>query len=351
MFIYFFLLFIFVFVYITEKKNDAKYHLFIKQNNQLILFLLFLLLCIVSAIRYNVGTDYSTYVKMYYDQGITTNEIGFMALLNISRNLNLGPQFIISLFSFLTIFFSYLYIRENSSNPYLSLLIFYLFTPFYFQTLNVVRQELAIYLFMYSIKYIRSNNFGRYATLILIGSLFCHLSLLICLPLYFIKFINLNKKSLIIVIISLVILSPVLIQLLKIAPYGYYFDFIGESKWNISVSFLLGLFLAISSLFICIDIINKDIFLKINYILLCVMSLCVVNLYNNLPILIERIMWYFYPSIIITIPEALYYLKDKKNVIENLVLISLIVFFVSSIVLRGEANELVPYGFFFGKFD
>ena len=108
----------------------------------------------VSAIRYDVGTDY---LKRYvYDfnrmsQGINIEnfEIGFKIIIWFCLLFTKNSQLLFIITSAITITLTMNTIYEKSKNIVLSFLIFFL-GGFFFDTLNLIRQYIAISIILFS---------------------------------------------------------------------------------------------------------------------------------------------------------------------------------------------------------
>ncbi len=173
---------------------------------KLLLFILFVMLFIVSAIR-RVGTDYNTYFNIYnninnrvYDpDGI---EIGYFYLNRLTKHLFGGEYTIFIVTSLIIIVLVYITIKKFSVDPLLSTILF-MCMGLYLTSFNIIRQSIAIALILYSYKYCDTKT--KWIVPILIASLF-HKTALLVIPIYIICKIDLNKKHYFI-IISIGILS------------------------------------------------------------------------------------------------------------------------------------------------
>ena len=181
-----FILFIYILVFFTYDSKKWK-------------FLPWLFLFLISAFRYNVGTDYAHYYHLYiYKDGMFWyKEWGYIQLVSILSDLGFNPQmmfFLFSLFTILLFYKSFIYFFQNDDTKFLFATL--LFIPFfYFYSLNGIRQALAIAIFVYSLRYIINKSFLKYFILIVIASLF-HRSALVLIPLYLVLQLDLTKYKL-----------------------------------------------------------------------------------------------------------------------------------------------------------
>ncbi|MEY0151520.1 EpsG family protein [Providencia rettgeri] len=167
------------------KKNSLPFILFVFSAFVVFFFIGF---------RGDVNTDWSTYQSHYYNLD--------------SEKLNFGPEFLFWFSMWLTksLGFSYpdfilisslinimliIIIFKNEKYRILALILYLVFSGGlgFRLDFNLQRNIKSILLFAFSIRYIESRQFGRYALVNIIGSFF-HITSLLYLPLYFI----LNKK-------------------------------------------------------------------------------------------------------------------------------------------------------------
>lgn len=103
---------------------------------------------IVSAIRYNVGTDYASryageFVKIRRGYIPTNLEIGYLGLVRLCLLFSDSSNLLFVLTSTIIIFSIFLMIFKYSKNKLLSIFIFFA-GCFFFQSLNIVRQYIAV---------------------------------------------------------------------------------------------------------------------------------------------------------------------------------------------------------------
>ncbi len=210
-------------------------------------------LLLVSALRYDVGMDYSyTYMPMIESSlkgSIPDTEIFFQFILTIMYRFQLFPQFFFIVTSFIVLIPIVLAIFIRGRNITFSLLIF-LFTSTYFWTLSNIRQAcgFALALLGFALLWFgKSPKKFIGVIFILITPLF-HLSCLIYwVFLFYYLFIHLKRKTFIFLFFLAVIISPILLQLLKFfvtsyTKYGYFFDMSGyeiETKQFVTIPYEL----------------------------------------------------------------------------------------------------------------
>lgn len=182
-----------ILLYISEYKVKAK------RKKFLLRVVAVLPLLVISAIRYNVGTDYDKrYVQDYINLSkgieVTNLEIGFKAIDYMCLLFTKEPflLFIITSTIILSIIFEVIY--KKSINKILSIIIFF-FGGYFFGTLNLVRQYVAVALVMLGYQFFTSDNKKK----AYIGFIICailaflmHSSSIICFAILF-----LNRKNLV----------------------------------------------------------------------------------------------------------------------------------------------------------
>ncbi|MBR4224537.1 MAG: EpsG family protein [Oscillospiraceae bacterium] len=150
------------------------------------------LITFIQAIRYDVGTDYKSYKRIFTqligqelgEFGKSRLEKGYTVMLNIFAN-DVGDfrvYFALSalLFAGATGYWIYKY----SSMPVVSCTAFVMYGMFFY-SMNFLRQYTAAVVVLYSYEYIKKHDFLRFAAMVLFASCF-HWSALIMLPMYFI---------------------------------------------------------------------------------------------------------------------------------------------------------------------
>lgn len=323
----------------------------LKINKSYLYWGICLILGLVSACRYNVGMDYQTYTRIYTDSSINVKEIGYQLINNISHFFGFSAQFTIACYSFVTIFLAFKFIQENSKKPFFSVLIFYAFSPFFLQSMNVIRQMLAIFIFAYSIKFIQNRDIKKYFFVIILGSLFAHQTILCTIPLYFILGREFDKKYMLLFSIIFLCSGPFVLMILKMTPYSYYLTLnASHNGFNIiSLTFISEFLL---SCFVYYMIRKEKLAIEYKNMSFLLMIFCIFLLINYNSIigkLLERIMWYFLPVLLIAVPFVCEFNKKHEKIYMFLFCTFFILMFSMSIILKGTANQIVPYQLFFWK--
>jgi len=212
--------------------------------------LLFIIVTLFASLRYNVGPDYESYVNSYYTI--------------VKYNLVSSPDYLLfhylsSLFSiymdrgYIAVFAIYfsitflliLKVLDNRKILFFGIFVFFSF-GFFFDSLDRIRQYLALAIFFYALTDIENNNFITYFIKIILAS-FIHMSAFLLIPFYFISKLKINKKIMLILLIIMLILSFIggfhnfVNMIYSYIPYyneKYYNSSFALSQTTISLGFL-----------------------------------------------------------------------------------------------------------------
>ncbi|CAK7003942.1 MAG: hypothetical protein PETM_00112 [Petrimonas sp.] len=140
---------------------SSTYEFFSKSKNRLGVILFLLLLAFVT-LRYGQGSDYFSYIYLFtssadtfetyiktHDLSYITQEIGFSAISYFwIKILHLSPETLSALFSSVSFFFVWLFIKKYSAKPITSLFFFYC-TFFLIYPFSAIRQGVCLAIFIY----------------------------------------------------------------------------------------------------------------------------------------------------------------------------------------------------------
>lgn len=168
-------------VWLAENKAKSR------KNKIILLILAVVPMFFISAIRYNVGTDYEKrYVADYYTllegKNVGNLEIGFKAIDYLCLFFTKEPYllFVITSLIILAIIFEVIY--KKSSNRILSIIIFFL-GGYFFATLNIIRQYISVAFILLGYQFLMSENKKKaYIGFVICAILafFMHSSSIIC---------------------------------------------------------------------------------------------------------------------------------------------------------------------------
>ncbi len=323
-----------------------------KKTNKSIKIIFFLLACFplwfVTAFRYDVGTDYFfTYVKYFEDVKLGwrpyENEPLFMLLNEILVKLNLSVVWLFAISGAIIIIYTFKICFTYSDNPVLSIVLF-VFSSFFFASLNNVRQYVGLVLAIWGV--LIHNKPFKSLVYIIIGGLF-HLSNFVFLLFLLIFKVKLSKKNYLITTCVAVILTPlfavVLVELLKYTRYSY-FTFSGGGYSLLFV--LLNIFIYIIS-YIYYD--EKDeAYRKYALLQLITLVLCVLSVFLNNEEFFMRITRITAFTQILLLPKIIKRASSSRKKILLLVLIlcAYAVYTGYTVVWMGGL-EVLPYQFVF----
>ena len=163
--------------------------------NSLALVFIFLVLFMLSALRFGMG-DYWKYVEFMHlircDSYVPT-EWGFNLLTKIIYGLSGFENYklIFAVYSFLTVLIFMMAMYDQSADFKLTLFMF-MTLGLYFQSFCTMRYYLALAIALYSIKFLKNRQWVLFTAVILLASGF-HKSVIVVIPLYLLAVIPWKK--------------------------------------------------------------------------------------------------------------------------------------------------------------
>lgn len=348
-----------------------KYNLNYITKGQILLAIMFFSLII--GCRYMVGIDYESYLYEYsyfFRNGYTTllgDRARWEVIPDILTRFLAGQGIHFSIFfiiiAFLQISFFYKSLINNVLIYLLPFATFFLITTQLGSMVNVMRQFIAIMIFIYSLKFVRDRCLYKYIICIILAFLF-HKSVIVCLPVYF--FINkelfrLRFIQIVLIIISFVIGHIILSFLwsnfsilfigLGYDSYSSIEEGSGAKKLEINSGLGTGLIWAINILIIYYYPKLKEKYAENGFLIfynLFFIGLILKPIFDTYMVL-NRINNYFYSFRFIIMAFLCHYLLiekvNNKNAIigKSLIIISLIVFYYEISV---GASGMAPFQFF-----
>lgn len=311
---------------------------------------LIFLFTLFSGVRYNVGTDFSTYEVYisYIRQGIDTYmEPGFEAIVKATYALGFSGQLTFVISSFLVSFFFLSYIKEHSYYLGLSSILFLCFPIFYLASFNGVRQFIAVAIFLYSIKYILHRNIFKYSCGVAIACLF-HSSAVITIPLYFILNYRLNTFRVIALCAFIYFFIGSFPTILESAGFSAKYT-TTEIYSNTGFDYKL---IVVFSIYIVLCFFEKkysDNFPNHNIMSNMLVITCIVGmlpLLTNLPSSpVVRITSYFSPALLVVIPNIIACFKNNQiRIISYFSIIFIcVLYYITTLLLFGNKFNLLPY--------
>ncbi len=142
-----------------------------------------LFFAVIFGMRYNVGVDYLGYLEGYlWREYVGKNDFLFNLLSEIGWKLNLHYAVYFAIIAFIQVFFFfYAFKDERYLFPFL---VFFLFTNGeWLNWMNVIRQALAMCIWIFSIRYIEDKKIGKYLFWCIVAFLF-HRSAIVLIIFY-----------------------------------------------------------------------------------------------------------------------------------------------------------------------
>ena len=200
------------FIFLSEKSNN-------KKTKILYAILSVIPFILVSALRYDVGTDYfyryvPDYNSLVRGESVDNLEIGFKMLVRLCILITSDYQILFILTSIITISLFMYTIHKQSKNKFLSVAIFFL-GGFFFQSLNILRQYISIVLVFFTYKYLLEKKYWIFILGVVLA-FFIHNASIVCLILLLLKEKEvLNLKSIIIIALVIFIFGTPLMNIFR----------------------------------------------------------------------------------------------------------------------------------------
>ena len=329
-------------------------NIFFKKKTILKVFIALLPMLIVSAIRYDVGWDYlDIYTNGFFliGKGYMPHyfsEVPFDKMVNLIYIIsNQNPDWLFIICSIITFFFISKAIKDQSVNVIFSIALIF-FIRYYFLTLNIVRQGIAMSIILCSYKYIKEKNFKKYIITILLASCF-HMMSLIYIPIYFLYKVDWKKKrNLVIMVLLPILFIGLYLIVMKYTKYGNYLGSkFHNNEFLVHEIILSGTVLVLATLQIRKVSIEREYFYV--YYILQIITFIVAILSKILPVA-DRLVWMVYAQNIFFIPLIVRNIKE----INQKALITMCLIIIMSISVYAQAGitdsySIIPYQTIFEK--
>ncbi|QBN19800.1 EpsG family protein [Flavobacterium nackdongense] len=200
---------VFLFCFNNKKGNNSK--------------IIFITLFLFSALRYDIGWDYMSYLEEIQG-GINELKLSRFeplskAILIFSAITNFYP-FTFIVFSFVILIFVKYAIDKYSYNSTISWLVFYSLPLFFFASLSTLRQSAATALILYSFTFAKEKKFIYFIICIILASSF-HSSGIIGLFILPLVILKIDKKINILLLISSFLFASITKEFLEDYFYGF----------------------------------------------------------------------------------------------------------------------------------
>lgn len=313
---------------------------------------------IFSGIRYDVGVDYMNYKEMYDSAGETDEvqkEFLLSEVFQFCKQNNIAFQFIVFGFSVFTVSLAFRSIWRYSPFVFFSILIFFSFGQYYFNSFNAMRQVLAVYCFFNLFDSIRWRRWKFYFFVIFVCAMLVHASAILLLPFYFILHRHFPMKLKVVIIAMCFLLKPILVYLISQSPYAIYLKF-EQFASDVSASSYFLLLLSIFFLFLDwrkIKLLSDErmnvLLYNMNYLSFLFLLLLILFANTPLVMVVNRFSYYFTPIYIILLPIFVNKFNKQDNRFFVVIIASIIFSLICcmTICMNGTSNNLVPYQIFF----
>lgn len=208
----------------------------------------------VAALRREVGTDWPIYLDYYHWINAGTKQFSEPLFNFINKIVGWCTgdfQWLVVVVAFLSYFFLFKAISQQSISMPLSLLVFFISSSF-FASMNQLRQAVSMPIMLYAYKYVRDKKPLRYLFWCLVASCI-HASSLVYIPLYFVARIRPSLRRYVmsfgICVITLPVLHMIAEALIGLSRYAWYFTSVFNAGSEANNFYLLG-FLFQSAMFI-----------------------------------------------------------------------------------------------------
>lgn len=317
-------------------------------NKNIFLKIIFIILGLISGVRYEVGVDYNNYISLFNnEEGYITREFGFDKFIILIKNIGGDYQMLFMITSMLMTYFVYKSILELDHNKWMSSLVYFCVSTFYLASFNGIRQYLAVAIFYCLLRYVKDRKLYYYFTCLLVTAVTFHVSVIFLLPMYFLLNKKLSISHKFLILIATVFVINFLGLIILYSPYAFYLtsNAIVEHTHVLVyiffiISFIVGMFwnkLKIQK--------YGTILENLNY--LCFLSLFLVIMPGSDVIsrMLLRMNTYFLFAYVFIIPYVLNSIIDIKfrALSIYIVVILLVTLLMKSIIIDGEVYKLVPY--------
>lgn len=326
--------------------------LFLSSRYKWLQTVVFIILALFAGLRYKVGIDYESYVEQfsYLIDGYKSvvREPLFYYIVKALDSIGGTYQFNFFVFACFTQYFMYKAIKENSINFILSTALYFSIVSFYLFTFNVVRQWLALPVFLYSIRFLYEKDGKRFLLYNLITALFFHVSVIFLLPLYFVIGRRFSKVQKLIFVGLAIFVGLSIRTILAYTPYGGYLSATTVGS-ETSIDFKIYAFLLLG---IGIEIFRdrfegsrmRSILLNFNFISILILIILLFQNAGVLILIIKRMHNYFLATYIFLIPLIFQRVDEKlKGYFMAVACVVLALLYLATVYFTGDNIQITPY--------
>lgn len=332
----------------------------IKLKNKTMLYTIIMTtqLFVFSALRdFSVGSDTHVYVRRFsiianseFNQlsnltDVLDFEIGFIYLSKLISLISINPRFYLSVLNLLILIGVAIFIKQHSKIIWLSYFLFISF-GFWGNSLNVVRQFLAVAILINSIGFVKDKKIVKFFAFVLIATSL-HSAALTFIIVYPLSFLKVNIKSSIIFMGAIMftsVFSETLINFIMInSGYDHLSGRLGSGSGSGTIV-VIGTLLA--SVFYVKQVSISDYSIPDTFIHILFCGV-VFNILALEFAMFGRMMIYFTIIIIVLIPNTIYCIRFKLiDFYWKYFVVLVFTYFYIFRLLAHDVSGLVPYAFF-----
>lgn len=313
-------------------------------NNKTCLIVMFVILLLFAGLRdSDVGSDALVYKNFFQIVSnynlldlirLNSFEIGFKILTKFC-SLFCNYNLYIFIITFISLFGFYFFIKKYSNNYLMSIFLF-IVANIYIYLFCTIRQTVAISILLVSIKYVFTNEKIKFILLVLLAASF-HKTALIFMPVYLLKWIDINKIG-----IKKIIILYLIIFIFKRQIVSLFINFFYSSYNNHIISgggYFLLLILIVLAAFIYYfvnkkKLYNNEVKLFYNIYLVSILFQILATSQGY----INRITLYFMIPLIILLPKIIQKNKFGKYITYSIYIIG-IAYYIYNILGNSMYNE------------
>lgn len=333
------------FLKISKRRKDKKLDIFF--------WFAILIPVVIAALRYDVGTDYFSYVSIYtrvsrisvrnwlmYNISFDSTPLGLYICAKIASIFN-SVEVFFGLMGFVTIFPVFFIVKKQCLLNDIFIIAFAYQINLFTTSFNMVKQAAAIAIVLFGIEFIYSRKFKQFFICVMIAMMF-HVTAAISLPMYFLwrkpkEKISIKRYAFYIGMILVVAFFPSLVQFLpgRFAGYATY-----EGTSGNRTIWLLFIFLIVFYIFrrrFKVLNINNDVLISIFVIGF------ILGLTGFVSPYVKRVAMYYTNVQYLLIGQIpSFFVKSNRLIIKSVIMIYLIGYFILSSFVLGQ-GDVIPY--------
>jgi len=337
-----------------------------KRNNKFILLLLILILTLTSGLRgINVGIDTSLYNYAFihnFPYSWQFEEIGFRYISNLIITILGDPKFVFIFYSLIINLLIVLRLWDFRKKCSFAFMLFIYLLTFYLDSMNIMRQLVAVAVIFYSTKLLEKKHYFLFFSVVLFMTLIHKTALfgLALIVIYLWNSLSLSKK--ILMSIPLVIISGIVILYTISFEAAHISNYLSSENaiTNINITFMYRLLCFIFSwllyksnkkiVYSSINIPNTRLEIDLNFqkkfnIISTIYFLgLAISSIGMFYVVMSRLGYYY---IIFELLYWGYLVKNSKNKMLNLSLISIYVIYIFVFEICTGGNGVFPFSFRF----